>query len=135
MSKTQRISGLPSLLVMAALVTLVFGSLHTAYAQDGQHAPTLFFTALSDIPAMNGLIELEDYTLVFDKPEGRIIEMVARLEGQTIASVRSYYRSALPEMGWRRVSEDRYARGSEDMIFAFETRDGQSYARITVQPH
>lgn len=122
-------------LVIVALFALVLGVSCPAYAQDQQHAPTLFFTALSDIPAMNGLIELDDYTLVFDKPEGRIIEMVARLDGQTIAGVRNYYRNALPELGWRRVSEDRYTRSGENMLFAFETRDGKSYARIIVQPH
>jgi hypothetical protein len=96
--------------------------------------PALFFTALADVPAMHGLIELEDYTLVYDKPEGRIIEMVARLENNTIESVTHYYQATLPEFGWQALHNNNYVRGAEHLIISYESRDGRDYVRFTVQP-
>ena len=128
MQSTQKIA-----VLMLALIVLCTGMITHSQAAAGQQ-PTLFFTALSDIPAMNGLIELEDYTLVYDKPEGRIIEMVARLEGQSIENVRQYYKSTLPELGWRVVNDNLYARGAENLSLGYETRNGQSYVRFTIQP-
>ena len=95
---------------------------------------TLFFETLQDIPVMPGLTELEDYTLVFDKPEGRIIEMVAKIEGAGVDDVRDYYRLSLPQLGWAIVSQDNYMRGEEHLSLNFEREQKDSFLRITVQP-
>lgn len=52
-----------------------------------------------DIPLMSGLVENADEAMVFDSPEGRIIN--AEAQGQ-ISAVKTfeYYRSVLPSLGW-----------------------------------
>jgi hypothetical protein len=96
--------------------------------------PTLFFETLQDVPVMPGLTELEDYTLVFDKPEGRIIEMVARIDGASVSDVRDYYRRSLPQLGWVMASQDSYTRGEEHLSLNFESEQNDSFLRMTVQP-
>ncbi len=95
---------------------------------------TLFFETLQDVPAMPGLTELEEFTLVFDKPEGRIIEMVARIDGASVHDVRDYYRLSLPQLGWSRASQDNYLRGEEHLSLNFERENNDSFLRMTVQP-
>ena len=95
---------------------------------------TLFFETLQDVPVMPGLTELEDYTLVFDKPEGRIIEMVARIDGASVSDVRDYYRLSLPQLGWVMTAPDSYTRGEEHLSLNFEREQKDSFLRMTVQP-
>lgn len=95
---------------------------------------TLFFETLQDVPVMPGLTELEDYTLVFDKPEGRIIEMVAKIDGASVRDVRDYYRRSLPQLGWVMASQDNYMRGEEHLSLNFESEQNDSFLRMTVQP-
>lgn len=95
---------------------------------------TLFFDALHDVPAMPALTEIQDYTLVFDKPEGRIIEMVASIDGASVNDVRDYYRRSLPQLGWVMASPDNYMRGGEHLSLNFEHGQNDSFLRMTVQP-
>ena len=56
---------------------------------------------LSDlaIPLMDGLVENGDEALLFDSPEGRIIDAAA--SGQANAKeIYTYYRVVLPSLGW-----------------------------------
>ena len=95
---------------------------------------TSFFETLQDVPVMPGLTELEDYKLVFDKPEGRIVEMVAKIEGASIDDVRNYYSRSLPQLGWVMTAPDNYMRGGEHLSFNFEREQNDSFVRMTVQP-
>ena len=53
-----------------------------------------------DIPLMQDFLEDEDSRVVFDTPDGRIIEVRARgQKGQ--AAVANYYNMLLPSLGWR----------------------------------
>ncbi|MEQ9643319.1 MAG: hypothetical protein RIM84_25085 [Alphaproteobacteria bacterium] len=53
-----------------------------------------------DLPLMPGLWEVPDAGMVFDKPQGRIVEAEARGD-ETPDAVRAYYADALPPLGWR----------------------------------
>ena len=120
------------LIIMGTIVVLP-----SAYANElNQIEPegTLFFESLQDVPVMQGLVELKDYTLVFDKPEGRIVEMVAKIEGGGINEARQYYSQSLPQLGWSRSSEDNYIRGNEHLSLNFEREQQESFLRITVEP-
>jgi len=119
---------------------IAFGWVHVsanandAIAVSQRTDATLFFETLQDVPVMPGLTELEDYTLVFDKPEGRIIEMVARIDGASVSDVRDYYRRSLPQLGWVMASQDVYMRGEEHLSLNFESEQNDSFLRMTVQP-
>lgn len=120
------------------LIAVVFVSAPLSFVRADGSQPAVFFSALADLPAMHGLVELEDYTLAYDKPEGRIVEMVARIEGHSIDDVRNYYSNTLPQLGWRALEQDVFLRGSEQIRFEYDEKqnDGvqDEFVRITVEP-
>ncbi len=73
---------------------LLLAFVFPAFAQDdGQ------FSELTGLPVMEGLTENVDARLVFDKPEGRIIE--AHFTGSgPVAGVMDFYRDTLFQLGW-----------------------------------
>lgn len=121
----------PALLI-AALLALGAGRGAVAGVQAPPATP--FFSSIQDLPVMPGLVELPDQGVVFDKPEGRIIEVVAALQAQPREDVRSYYDSVLPQLGWSRLDEGRYAREGEHLQVGFESNEGQQFLRIMVAP-
>lgn len=55
----------------------------------------------NDIPLADGLAELPDGMLVFDKPEGRIVQLTtARRADLTESDIAAFYRRTLPNLGW-----------------------------------
>lgn len=63
-----------------------------------------------DIPLMAGMEEVEAARVIFDSPEGRIIE--ARAEGMIEAGkVRDFYRIVLPSLGWKMDQKSKNAEG------------------------
>jgi hypothetical protein len=75
-------------------------------------APSAFLSEVPDLPLMAGLVEIDDAGVVFDKPEGRIVERYARGE-VAAASVLEFYRLTLPELGWRTENPSRFLREGE----------------------
>lgn len=64
-------------------------------------APAQYLSAAPDIPLAEGLQELTDGTLVFDKPQGRILQMTAaQAAGASAQTARQFYRASLPNLGW-----------------------------------
>ncbi|MFN3700476.1 MAG: hypothetical protein ACK4VI_03025 [Alphaproteobacteria bacterium] len=113
---------------------------------QAEPAITAFFSALQDVPVMEGMQELPDYTLVFDKPEGRIIETLAVYNTDSTAdseTIRAFYQSALPQFGWHRVSRavesgaqrDFFGRSGETLMIELDTASaGEVFVRFTLHP-
>lgn len=60
-----------------------------------------FLSAINDVPLAVGVVELDDGAMVFDKPEGRIVQVTAlREEAPSAADIRHFYGTALPNLGW-----------------------------------
>ncbi len=83
---------------------------------------------------MQGLIEAEDQTLVFDKPDGRIIESFAVLVDHTPAEVLQYYGTVLPQFGWQKVQKGHFKRGAETLVLELGKRDGRDILRVLLSP-
>ncbi len=67
-----------------------------AQAADG------FLTAAPDVPLMDTLEEVAASSIIFDKPGGRIIDVV--LEGETDQiQVEAFYTQALSALGWQAI--------------------------------
>jgi hypothetical protein len=97
-------------------------------------APAKFFSSMQDIPLVPGITELSDQAVTFDKPQGRIVESVAEIETGNPAGVKKAYEDTLPQLGWRRVSDNSYARAGESLILNFEKYEGRNFVRIMVRP-
>lgn len=116
------------LTVLFALAVLVRPGL--LYAQS----EAAFFSTLPDIPLKPGLVELEEQSLSFDKPEGRIIESVALIESGSAEDTADYYRTVLPEFGWQKIGEQHYKREAEELRFHVDRVHDDSYLVIRVYP-
>ncbi|MBT7642322.1 MAG: hypothetical protein HN715_04935 [Rhodobiaceae bacterium] len=84
-----------------------------------------YLSAAPDIPLAEGLQEIAEGTLVFDKPQGRILQMTAaRDAGSNLAAARQFYRASLPNLGWTpRAGKDNniltFTRKSETLRLTF----------------
>lgn len=101
------------------------------YVQAGQ---TQFFESIQDLPLMPGLVERLDSTLVFDKPEGRIVESRAEIRELSHEDVREYYAESLPQFGWQMAGQDIFVRQGEELELAFESESGRGILRVMVSP-
>ncbi len=85
----------------------------------GQHgAPERFVPGFDALPLMPGLEPVPETALRFDKPEGRIIQALARGD-LTSGIVRAFYARTLPQLGWRRTGPGRFVRDTERLVLEF----------------
>lgn len=116
-------------LVRFAVVAVMMAAL-PVHALDNAR----YFVSMPDMPIMEGLIELTEQTVVFDKPEGRIVESVAAMGQKNPQSVLKYYDDTLPQLGWARIEDRTFRREQEFLKIALETSQGQNFLRLTVAP-
>ncbi|MGH7124650.1 MAG: hypothetical protein ACREFI_09785 [Stellaceae bacterium] len=91
-----------------------------------------FVPGTEDVPLMRELAPVKDSDIVFDKPEGRIIEASARGK-VTKAAVRSFYASTLPQLGWKSSGES-WTRETETLHLDFAGHDGDLWVTFTLVP-
>lgn len=104
--------------------------LSTSAAAQGEPA---FLSGLPDVPRMPELTEQADSRVMFDTPEGAIME--AHLTGSPSGrEVRAFYRSALPTLGWRRLAPGQYRRDDQCLDLIVERRKNRTQVEISVHP-
>ena len=102
-------------------------------ASSAEEATLVFVPGTEDVPLMAGLSPLPEGGLVFDKPEGRIVQ--AQAEGAVARpAVRKFYRDSLAALGWVRSGTDRWTRESEVLKVDFHGRDGKLTVAFTLSP-
>lgn len=113
-------------LLALALVLLLPG---TAPAQPAGWVP-----GTEDVPLMPGLAPTGDAGLVFDKPQGRIVEASARGSVSRHA-VLAFYQESLPQLGWRVAGQHQFLRDGERLSLGFNGHDGNLLVDFTLVPH
>lgn len=117
-------------LIMAGLILLAAASFPSL--SRAQSPGPGFFTTVTDLPLMAGLHELTDEALFYDKPEGRIVEVVAR--GAALArDVVAFYADTLPQLGWSSVGEG-YERDAERLVISYQKTGRDLIVRISINP-
>ncbi len=105
-------------------------SIQIVWAAEGA-----FFTGSDGVPIVPGMEEMPDLGIVFDKPEGRIVEGFASGYLDQ-ADIRSFYGRALPQLGWSVFGEGLFQREGE--VLKIEILDGvensRSILRIILAP-
>ncbi|MCG8510494.1 MAG: hypothetical protein MI741_14815 [Rhodospirillales bacterium] len=92
-----------------------------------------FLSVFEDMPLMPGLTEDTERAMVFDKPEGRIVEAVA--SGQaSAAAVSRFYAEALPQLGWRAMGGDVFRREGEELRLEMLAGNGGVTVRFASAP-
>ena len=95
--------------------------------------PPTFLSNLEDVPLMPGLAERRDLAISFDKPEGRIVEAVA--EGRmSQGEVAKFYAATLPQLGWKGIGANRFAREGEELLLNFTAAPNRLTVRFALSP-
>ncbi|MBV8650094.1 MAG: hypothetical protein JO255_01425 [Alphaproteobacteria bacterium] len=93
-----------------------------------------FVAGTEDIPLMPGLRNEPNTLVVFDKPQGRIVEAEARGKVSR-AAVEKFYAASLPELGWKADGPDGWRRDDEELHIDFKGRDGDLRVGFSLSPH
>lgn len=96
------------------LITLVL------FPFSGGAQQPAFFETLYDVPVMEGIVEIPDMALNFDKPNGRIAQAGAKVGKHSNAKIQTFYARILPQLGWRKTGEGHYMREGESLVISFE---------------
>ncbi len=115
-------------LVLALALVLALGLAAPAPAAER------FVPGMQDLPLMKELAAVDGSDIVFDKPEGRIVEAIARGKVKRDA-VRAFYTATLPQLGWEpAASADSWVRESETLHLDFKGRDGDLWVTFSLVP-
>ena len=113
-------------------VFLVLGLLRPAVAQEaGEPA---FLQNLNDVPLMPGLYEVIEEGVVFDQPQGRIVEANAAADTRQATEIQSFYSHTLPQLGWKQVGPGAFSREGEMLRIAVQEADSGRVVHFTVIP-
>ena len=121
--------------LMMIVVLVGFSANAGAQESAAEGAAVQFISSLPDVPVIEGARDLPDEGLVFDKPDGRIIDAVLDLGALRKGEVLAFYTETLPQMGWFSLGEATFERDGELLQLLFHTVDGVSILKIRVMPH
>jgi hypothetical protein len=92
-----------------------------------------FVPGTEDLPLMPGLRPVVGSSLVFDKPQGRIVE--AQTHGPVSrGAITAFYTATLPQLGWKEEGADAWRRDGEELHLDFDGRDGDLTVGFTLSP-
>jgi len=92
-----------------------------------------FVAGTEDLPLMPGLAVVAGSSLVFDKPQGRIVE--AQASGKVSrGAVQSFYEATLPQLGWTSAGANAWRREGERLRLDFHERDGELTVGFSLSP-
>ena len=99
----------------------------------GAVADSGYLADVDDLPLPPGLSEDDSARMVFDKPEGRIVEAQATGSG-TPAGVEDFYAVALPALGWQARGNGAWSRGDEVLQLTLSQDGPQVVVRYLITP-
>lgn len=124
----------PFYMIVAALFLMALLLAPSAgFAGEEFYSPR-FLTTLQDVPLMPGLSEVEEDSMMFDKPSGRIAESTARAESLATDEIEKFYSATLPQLGWLETKEGAYVRQNEELNITVANVDGESFVRFMLTP-
>jgi hypothetical protein len=84
---------------------------------------------------MPGLEEVPEESIVFDKPDGRIIESLAISSNLIEKEIEIFYSQTLPQLGWMQTEKGTYIRNNEKLSLKIEDNGEFKLVRIMVEPY
>lgn len=116
-------------IIIAALVIPWFLSLTPimGHAEDG------FLPGVEDLPLMPELRELPEARLIFDKPDGRLVQAMASGDISPAALWR-FYDETLPQLGWHRRARGHFVRDGEELHISAKKSGETLMVRFAIAP-
>lgn len=93
-----------------------------------------YVAGIDDLPLMTGLTEDPDAAIIYDKPEGRIVEAIAY---GNVASddVAAFYRTTLEQLGWQASDAGlSFSREGEVLTIKVEEQNGVAVVSFSLAP-
>jgi len=88
-----------------------------------------FLVGHEDLPLLAGLVQTADSMMVYDVPQGRVVEAFAQTESGA-SKVFKAYGDALPQMGWKAKSPRKFVRKDETLTFEVISEGHPTVIRI-----
>lgn len=92
-----------------------------------------FLRGINDLPLMPGLQEDLGASIIFEKPNGRIIVALAT-GNESIKSVRDFYTKTLPQLGWDNIDGGVFQRSGERLTLTIHEENNTTSVRFSVRP-
>ena len=92
-----------------------------------------FVSGIPDLPLIPGLHVVDEATIVFEKPSGRLVRALAKGD-RTEEAFWQFYEETLPQLGWRTVTRGRFVRDKENLHIDVENNESQLIARFAIAP-
>jgi hypothetical protein len=92
-----------------------------------------FVTGIDDLPLMAGLAEVPGSGIVFDKPEGRIVEAYAS-GAVSRDEVEAFYGATLPQLGWEPAAPGEWVREGERLSLTYDGAGESLTVRFSLAP-
>ncbi len=115
-----------------ALVLAMGPALSTGARADGA-VNGGFLAGAADLPLMPGLRELPEMAMVFDKPDGRLVQAMA-VGDSGPAVLWRFYDETLPQLGWRRLGPGNFVRDGERLRITAKKSGGELIVRFAIAP-
>ena len=97
-------------------------------------ASAAYLSYLPDVPLLDGLAELPDQSVVFDKAEGRVVETAVLAPSDSEKRVFEFYGKTLPALGWQMLTHDRFLRNNEQLVVKWEKVSDGALVRFSLSP-
>lgn len=122
-------------LVLAAFAALATVPVRPVWAVEDA-AATRFTDSIADLPLAPGLVEQPGTAVLMDKPQGRIVELLALGPVDAAAAV-AFYRETLPALGWAETAAPgadlAFTRAAELLTLRMDTVAAGAMPLLTVQ--
>lgn len=98
------------------------------------NAADAFVYGFEDLPLMEPLSQVAGSSVLFDTPQGRIVQATATGPVDR-DSVLRFYRTTLPQLGWTMMGDAEFRREGEILKLEFFERDTNLEVRFLIEPH
>ena len=117
------------LIVIWVVVALFTSSLRAEESQKQK-----YLNILPELPLMEGLEEVPESSLSFDKPDGRIAEATYFSDTVTADAVLAYYEETLPQLGWSPEAESMFLREQDQLVIRSTQEEEEAIIVFSLSP-
>ena len=83
---------------------------------------------------MDGLTEVPQMAMSFDKPNGRIAEAGAVTKEKSAREINAFYMQTLKALGWTKRTEGIFVREKEELHISIDDNYALTVVRFSLQP-
>ncbi len=88
---------------------------------------------IDDLPLMQGMVENKEKSVVFEKPQGRIVEAFAIVKAKK-STIETFYKQSLPALGWKHHKRLTFSREGEQLTISIAKTGKRHEIRFSLKP-